>query len=917
MPINSKSVNSKLFDLLASKGFNPKPLDVEGKVTPVPEEAAVIKFDFIKDGKNYGKVWASVDGTKTLQIYYGDDVANSSGDVTRDSDHDDTWTGLIKHLKNWAQRRQLGFDLRNENHLESDMARRKYSENIAESVATGIALTFTTLALQENQINSYAKKYFESHNIQKPYQKFISNVKRLGTPKLIESKEAEEIHHFIQALANVDSKKKIKIGDTFAVLGFEIIFAWREVGVFGFTEPKQVADIKLHSDGTITYIKFTDGDRYPRLVKATHNNKPIIQAVYFDNKNSAEKALTYLRMITPDNWDIDFSRIDKGNKFNDSAISENQIKEIGKDTMKQKINKKSSKQGVAESYWQDVLKQVEADREARKGKPFEKNPASHDEKGVYKGDKDLAGNPVPKRKEQGVEEGVDKQALQKELILINKLIKDMKHSWQQQHLLQKKEELLKQLKQGMTKGINSMEQVSEGYYPMGKQGSYSDAVPTTKIIIQHSRKIEEGEQRYRNIAKIFVENTQGERFAVPTTKPGIARVYARHIAEGGTPYDERGKHITSLVEEYQKMAGFVRATKNKQFNESAQQLVNEGLNHYQGLRETLHRMCGHRGYMAYFESYTPTLVEDGEEQNNLNELFVQETLDPRIESVMPILSRIHKKVSEMRETGELAEWADSLVHAAIVEDSGIPIEVRSLYAQIYAKYAKIAGAAKGAKQMAYAQVEKKYGKDMVNKLKAYHNSNEELDEELDDDQKHAGQLGPTEKVGPEGAVGKLVGANESVEQGVAEGTKQQLPKVLYKEISPDIVKGREFFKVVKSESPFWKVGETFSDDDMSMGSRQVRFVSVKQGVAEGLNEMGSEGYSGSREKYRRRDRDHRDGSHVTDLGKKKEGTGKMVKPSDVAKDAKEKLDKAMDKAHKSDVKEGQEDLEAILRIIKK
>jgi len=53
-------------------------------------------------------------------------------------------------------------------------------------------------------------------------------------------------------------------------------------------------------------------------------------------------------------------------------------------------------------------------------------------------------------KDQGVTENVDKKALQKELILINKLIKDMKHtchSWQIKHLLLKKEELLKQLKQ--------------------------------------------------------------------------------------------------------------------------------------------------------------------------------------------------------------------------------------------------------------------------------------------------------------------------------------------------------------------------------------------------------------------------------------------------------------------------------------
>jgi len=245
-----------------------------------------------------------------------------------------------------------------------------------------------------------------------------------------------------------------------------------------------------------------------------------------------------------------------------------------------------------------------------------------------------------------------------------KLLNHLKR-FAQQHQLSFEVKNTDHLKYDMAKRdhMKKQERISEGYYPMGKKGSYSDAVPTTKIIIQHNKNIEEGEQRYRNVAKIFVENSEGERFAVPTTKPGIARVYARHIAEGGTPYDEKGKHITSLCEEYQKMGGFVRAVRNGQFNESAQRLVNEGINHYQSLRETLSKMTGHRGYTAYFESWTPSLMEDETDATNLNELFVQETLDPRIESVMPILSKLHKKVAEMKEVDALSEWADSLTEA--------------------------------------------------------------------------------------------------------------------------------------------------------------------------------------------------------------------------------------------------------------
>lgn len=210
----------------------------------------------------------------------------------------------------------------------------------------------------------------------------------------------------------------------------------------------------------------------------------------------------------------------------------------------------------------------------------------------------------------------------------------------------------------------SKDKVAEGYHATGRKSSYSDNIPEVKIILQHSRPLEEGEKRYRSIEKIFVENAQGERFAVPTNKPGLARVYARHIAEGGTPYDQSGKHITELCEEYSKMAGFVRATRSKQFNESTQSLVNEGINHYQKLRETLHKMAGHRGYNAYFESWSPTLTED-EDTTDLSEMFATNDLDPRIESVMPILRKLNKTIAEMTEVDSLSEWADDIIEEAI------------------------------------------------------------------------------------------------------------------------------------------------------------------------------------------------------------------------------------------------------------
>lgn len=359
--------------------------------------------------------------------------------------------------------------------------------------------------------------------------------------------------------------------------------------------------------------------------------------------------------------------------------------------------------------------------------------------------------------------------------------------------------------------MQKKEQVLEGYHAMGKKASYNDAIPQVKIVLQHTRQLEEGEQRFRNIAKIFVENLEGERFLLPTNRPGLARVYARHIAEGGTPYDDKGRHITTLVEEYQKMAGFVRATKNGQFNESALALVNEGLKHYNDLRMTLQGLASHRGYNNYFESYTPVLNEESEDDVSLNELFVQETLDPRIESVMPILKRLSKNINEMSAVKELEEWAQSITEVEdettktlaepademLEGDIGDPDgtgqraydrkqlvdpEMDELERKVLQKAKQQTSLPQKKIKEAPGAMTLKHNQDTEkSNLKAFDLAEgpgdepvypdddaddkrfDDMDEGLDANQKRVGQLGPTEKVGPKGAVGKLVGTSESVE----------------------------------------------------------------------------------------------------------------------------------------------------------
>lgn len=202
--------------------------------------------------------------------------------------------------------------------------------------------------------------------------------------------------------------------------------------------------------------------------------------------------------------------------------------------------------------------------------------------------------------------------------------------------------------------------LDEGYYGT-RHTSYSDKNPgTVKMILKHNRPLEETDARFRNIEKIFLETETGERFLLETKKPSIARAYARHLAEGGRYNDERWNHISQIAEDINRLGGFVRATRNKQFNESAIKLVTEAQNHYQSLRETIKHLQGSRGYNKYFESWKPTLNEDNED-NSISEMFLTQRLDPRVESAIPVLNRLAKNITEMSELNEFENWASDIV----------------------------------------------------------------------------------------------------------------------------------------------------------------------------------------------------------------------------------------------------------------
>lgn len=220
----------------------------------------------------------------------------------------------------------------------------------------------------------------------------------------------------------------------------------------------------------------------------------------------------------------------------------------------------------------------------------------------------------------------------------------------------------------------------EGYYGTRKT-SYSDQPKHTKIIIKHSRALGEGEARFRHIESVFVETSEGERFKLPFTKLVGAKAMARHVSEGGNPYDVFGQHITEMVNEMNTLASFIRAAKHKNYSGEASHMLEDAIRHYANLKRKAKHMIGQRGYRSELESFDPAAITPVDETvETIRNLFTQQSLDPRVEQALPILAKLQSKPDE---SDEFASWADQVTEGtwALPDNKEAQVELSRLMSQ--------------------------------------------------------------------------------------------------------------------------------------------------------------------------------------------------------------------------------------------
>ena len=193
-------------------------------------------------------------------------------------------------------------------------------------------------------------------------------------------------------------------------------------------------------------------------------------------------------------------------------------------------------------------------------------------------------------------------------------------------------------------------------------------IGAARLNIRHRSSInqEQAAARTRNIDKIFIESPEGERFRYPYKHLAGARAMARHVAEGGTPFDDFGKHVVGLSEELNNLKKF-----KTYVNRSA--VMAEGLSQYmdviegraKDVKRELQTIQKSNGYADIIENYETVVLEevpDDVKTNWIDELTIRQ-FNEDLKDIFPYIYRL---VGEANRTEEITP--DSIDSALEVSD---------------------------------------------------------------------------------------------------------------------------------------------------------------------------------------------------------------------------------------------------------
>jgi hypothetical protein len=174
---------------------------------------------------------------------------------------------------------------------------------------------------------------------------------------------------------------------------------------------------------------------------------------------------------------------------------------------------------------------------------------------------------------------------------------------------------------------------------------------TAKIIIRHKVPVtaEVPGARSRNIAHIFIQNADGERYKMKVNHLPTAEAMARHVSHGNQPYDAFGRHIEECGHNIATLSNFKRYSTHHmdKMNPDASDIITRATAHLDNLKDYVRQLGKSSHYQKHrdlFHAADHTPMElDQATMESYKEKFTLRNYNEDLSSVFPIL---HKIMSE-------------------------------------------------------------------------------------------------------------------------------------------------------------------------------------------------------------------------------------------------------------------------------
>jgi hypothetical protein len=176
-----------------------------------------------------------------------------------------------------------------------------------------------------------------------------------------------------------------------------------------------------------------------------------------------------------------------------------------------------------------------------------------------------------------------------------------------------------------------------------------------QIVIKHNDRIDPSikNARSRRIDRIYVTTSNGERFLLPFKSLLAARAMARHIDNGGLPYDSIGKSIVSLVDELQSIHKFIHTMKHNASSPEEISALESGKNRCIQIKKMLSSLISDGGY----KKNSPSLANLNQEfPTDEYELFNDQSLDEECTDAIPYIMRAYHSSQHIVEEDEFDQW---------------------------------------------------------------------------------------------------------------------------------------------------------------------------------------------------------------------------------------------------------------------